>query len=117
MCLLAGIDSSTELKLDLKLYDQVWSPSDLNPDRLTNELNKQFILNDTATRMHNNSNLYFNVNSQSASSSQTTASVGGGFPGISLSGSGGSSESFALNNDQTTHNVMSVSDIQHRIGQ
>ncbi|CAF5036665.1 unnamed protein product, partial [Rotaria magnacalcarata] len=35
-----GMGNSKQEKLDLNMYGQVWSSSDLNPDRLTLELNK-----------------------------------------------------------------------------
>ena len=114
-----GIDSATQIQLSAKHYDQVWHSSDLNPDRLTNELNKMFTLNDTATRKHNNTDMFFNVNSQIAHSSSNTASSSGkiGFSIFSASGSHSQTDNEALNrnDDTTTHDILSASDIQHRV--
>jgi len=99
----------------------VWHSSDLNPDRLTNELNKLFILNDTATRKHNNTDTFFNVNSQSANSSSSTSSSDGsiGFKAFSasISDSQTGKQASNQNDDKTTHDILSASDIQHRIAQ
>lgn len=116
------MNSATEIQLSAKLYDQVWHSNDLNPNRLTNELKKLFILNDTAIRFYNNTNIFFNINSQSAHSSSSTSSESGGI-GISdmFSASGSSSETSnqasSRNDDQTKHDILSANDIQRRIGQ
>jgi hypothetical protein len=106
----------------VKLYDQIWRSDDLNPDRLTNEINKLFTLNDTATRMKNKTDLFFNVNSQSSHSSSSKSDFSGlldvfsifkGSSSLSLS----SDDKSSRDDNRTVHNVMSSDDIQHRLGQ
>ncbi|CAF4684730.1 unnamed protein product, partial [Rotaria magnacalcarata] len=117
-----GMNSATETQLSAKLYDQVWHSSDLNPDRLTNELSRLFTLNNTATQKYNNTDIFFNVNSQSAHVSSGTSNLGGGVNVLGIFGASGSSstrnnEASNRNDDKTTHDIMSASDIQRRIGQ
>ncbi len=49
------MDNSAQEKLDLNMYGQVWSSSDLNPDRLTSELSKIFTYNQAETNYRNKS--------------------------------------------------------------
>lgn len=84
-------------------------------------MNKMFILNDTATQKQNNTDVFFNVNSQSAHSSSSTSSSSMkiGFKAFSASGSRSqaNNEASNQNDDKTTHDILSASDIQHRIAQ
>ena len=64
------------------MYDQIWRSDDLNPDRLTNEINKLFTLNNTDTTKTNHTNIFFNINSESLHSSSKKTDVGGAFDGI-----------------------------------
>ncbi|CAF0726128.1 unnamed protein product [Didymodactylos carnosus] len=40
----------------------MWSPYDLNPDRITEELSKMFTYNDTETKRRNSTSLYYDFN-------------------------------------------------------
>jgi hypothetical protein len=66
--LLLAMANSKQEKLDLKMYDQVWSPGYLNPDRLTSELNKIFIYNQAETDYRNTSDKYYDFNEQYSNS-------------------------------------------------
>ncbi|CAF4397351.1 unnamed protein product [Rotaria sp. Silwood2] len=58
-----GMESAQEQRILAGNYSQVWNPSDLNPDRITRELNKMFTYNQTETESHNYSDKYYNYNS------------------------------------------------------
>jgi hypothetical protein len=91
--------SLAQTVLDAKLFDQVWSGTDLNLDQLTSEINKIFTYNKTETERHNFSDIYFSYNENQISSSSTSVSAGisitilnVGFGGFgSTGGSSGSS--------------------------
>ncbi|CAF3888100.1 unnamed protein product [Rotaria sp. Silwood1] len=113
-----GFASSAQIKLDVKLYDQVWSPSDLNPDMITNELNKVFIYNQSATKSHNYSDNYFNFDEAYARSS--SSSGGGGISVLGLfgvGGSGASSQSSSGTKSNTTQVIVSATAIRNFLTQ
>lgn len=109
---------SEETKLDVKLYDQIWSPSDLNPDRITHELSKLFTFNQSETQRHNYSEAYFDFNQAYA---QSSSASGGGKLNVvglfSIGGSGGSSSSSSGHLSTTTQAVFSETEIQHFLTQ
>ncbi|CAF3896706.1 unnamed protein product, partial [Rotaria sp. Silwood1] len=120
-----GMDASKQTTIDAALFDQVWSSSDLNPDRLTSELSKLFTYNDTETKRHNYTNTYFDLNKQNlqASSSSDSSSGGGSVSifGIGVGGSGSSSSSSSNTLQdilmQTNHDIYSLTDIQRFLKQ
>src|SRR5277367_6231302 len=65
---LLAMDNSKQEKLDMNMYGQVWSSSDLNPDRLTSELNKIFTYNQDETNYRHTNDKYYNFNKQYANS-------------------------------------------------
>ncbi|CAF3993261.1 unnamed protein product [Rotaria sp. Silwood1] len=104
---------SEETKLDAKFYDQVWSASDLNPDRITSELKKLFTYNQTETELHNFSDSYFDFNQSYAQSSSSSGGGGLSIFGIgSVGGNGASSSSSANHLLTTTQLVFSQTEIQ-----
>jgi hypothetical protein len=107
-----------ETKIDAKLYDQVWSASDLNPDRITNELKKLFTYNKTETGRHNYSDNYFDFNQAYARSSSGS---GGGSLNIlgfgSVGGNGASSSSSSSHLLTTIQSVFSQTEIEHFLTQ
>ncbi|CAF1016145.1 unnamed protein product [Didymodactylos carnosus] len=106
-----------EIKLDIKFYDQVWSSMDLNPDRLTNEINKMFIYNETETKRHNYSDNYFDYDKQYVQSSGISGSAGLNIFGVTLGGSGSTSSSSGNQLSTTTQSIFSATEIQHIISQ
>ncbi|CAF2895915.1 unnamed protein product [Rotaria sp. Silwood2] len=113
-----GMAFSEEQKINVKLYDQVWSASDLNPDRMTSELKKLFTYNKTETERHNFSDNYFDFNQAYA---QSSSSSGGGSLSIfgigSIGGSGASSDSSSNHLLTTTQSIFSQTEIQHFLTQ
>ncbi|CAF1503619.1 unnamed protein product [Adineta steineri] len=113
-----GMAFSDETKVDAKLYDQVWSASDLNPDRITSEITKMFTYNQTETERHNYSDNFFNFNQAYA---QSSSSAGGGSVSIlglgSAGGSGGSSSSSSGHLLTTAQAIFSQTEIQHFLTQ
>ncbi|CAF3358089.1 unnamed protein product [Rotaria sp. Silwood2] len=116
-----GMSSTKETRLEANLFEEVWSSSDLDPDRLVSELSNVMTYNESASEAHNFSDKYFNINQQSssASSSQGSGFLGGIFKGfgINLGGSGGSTSSSSHANSSTSHEVLSLSEIQHQLDQ
>ncbi|CAF3284192.1 unnamed protein product [Rotaria socialis] len=113
-----GMAYSNEAKVDAKLYDQVWSSADLNPDRITNELKKLFTYNQTATQRHNYSDNYFDFNQAYAQAS--SASGSGSFNILSFfsgGGGGGSSGSSSNHLLTTTQSIFSATEIQNLLTQ
>ncbi|CAF1497380.1 unnamed protein product [Adineta steineri] len=113
-----GMAFSDETKVDAKLYDQVWSASDLNPDRITSEITKMFTYNQTETERHNYSDNFFNFNQAYA---QSSSSAGGGSVSIlglgSAGGSSGSSSSSSGHLLTTAQAIFSQTEIQHFLTQ
>ena len=109
---------SDEAKIDAKFYDQVWSGSDLNPDRITSELKKLFTYNQSETARHNYSDNFYDFNDKYA---QSSSSAGGGSVSIfgwgSASGAGGSSSSSSGHLSLTTDSTVSQTDIQQYLTQ
>ncbi|UJR29837.1 hypothetical protein I4U23_017380 [Adineta vaga] len=109
--------SSTEIKLAVNFYNQIWSTYDLNPDRITREINKLFTYNKTATENRNHSDQYFDY--QKENITLTTGSGGGGliFKIFALNTRDEISE---LNSSSTTNiakSVYSLSEIQDLLKQ
>jgi hypothetical protein len=111
------MNNAQQTVLDAKLFDQVWSSSDLNPDILTSELSKLFTYNDTETKRKNDTNKYFNLNKQHLQSSSNSVSGGGSVSVLglfSVGGNGASSSSSSLHDilQQTNHDIYSLDEIQ-----
>lgn len=117
--------NSKQEKLDLNMYGQVWSSNDLNPDRLTSELNNIFAHNQVETEYRNTSDKYFNYNEEYAKSlaksndfksrvgiAVNVANVSGN---LELSSSINKSHKGA--SGKTTHDVISLTDIQKFLNQ
>jgi hypothetical protein len=109
---------SDETKLEAKFYDQVWSASDLNPDRISSELKKLFTYNKTETERHNYSDIFFDFNQAYA---QSSSGSGGGSLSIigigSIGGNGASSSSSSGHLLTTTQSIFSETEIQHFLSQ
>jgi hypothetical protein len=91
---LAGMDNAQQTQLDAKLFNEIWSSSDLNPNLIRKDLNKIFTLNKTATEYANSADIFFNYNQEEARASDSQ---------------GGSS--------QTTHDIVSQKSIQNFLRQ
>ncbi|CAF3644715.1 unnamed protein product [Rotaria socialis] len=75
--LLLGMDNSKQEKLDLNMYGQLWSSSDINPDRLTSELNKIFTYNQAETNYRNTRDNYYDFHEEYAKSLAMSAALEG----------------------------------------
>ncbi|CAF1045188.1 unnamed protein product [Didymodactylos carnosus] len=119
------MSTATQITLNADLYNQVWSSSDLNPDRLTSELSKLFRYNDTQTKLHNYTDTYFNLDREHLTTSSASSSGQGSLTGsvgiFSLGASGGGSSSSAnslLDNlKQSTKDIYSLTDIKRLLTQ
>ncbi len=56
------MNNSNEIQLSSGLFEQIWSSSDLHPNRITHELNKIFTYNQNETQLRNDSETYFTIN-------------------------------------------------------
>ncbi|CAF1047107.1 unnamed protein product [Adineta steineri] len=116
------MDKSTQTKLDLNMYGQVWSSTDLNPDRLTSELNKMFTYNQAETNYRNTSDKYYDFHEQYAKSLGTSAGYKNSASifelasiGMEVSASLNKTESNAT--EKTTHDVTSLTNIKKYLDQ
>ena len=111
-----ALDSSKEVKLDAKLFEQIWSSKDLNPDVITQQINKMFVYNKTATDQQRNSENYFDLkrDNSGSSSSSVSASVSGSYMGFgaSVSASASFGNSWANSMATSSKNVYSSRDIR-----
>ncbi|CAF2102464.1 unnamed protein product [Rotaria magnacalcarata] len=57
-----AMDELVQTKLNTEAYEKIWNSSDLNPNRITSELNEMFSYNKTATEAHHDGTSYFDVN-------------------------------------------------------
>jgi hypothetical protein len=115
--LLLAMNNSKQEKIDLNMYGQVWSSSDLNPDRITSELNKLFTYNLAETESHHTSDKYYNFNKEYANllekslGCKNSASILGKISGdMEICNSLKKAKSGATGN--TTHDVISLTDIK-----
>jgi len=115
------MSAASQITLNAGLYSQVWSSSDLNPDRLTSELSKFFTYNDTETKLHNYTDTYFNLDREYLQQSSSSSSGAGNgniefFDLFSLGGGGSSSSSSSNslrdNLKRTTNDKYSLTDIR-----
>lgn len=98
--------------------NQVWSGSDLNPDRITNELKKLFTYNKTETKRHNYSDNYFDYNHAYVQSLSSSGGDGLSILGIgSVGGKGASSSSLAAHLLTTTQSIFSQTEIENFLTQ
>ncbi|CAF3693171.1 unnamed protein product [Rotaria socialis] len=72
-----SMDNSKQEKLDLNMYGQLWSSSDINPDRLTSELNKIFTYNQAETNYRNTRDNYYDFHEEYAKSLAMSAALEG----------------------------------------
>ncbi|CAF1144844.1 unnamed protein product [Rotaria sordida] len=113
-----GFASSKETLLNASLYNQVWSSSDLNPDMITNEINKVFTYNQSASKSHNFSDTYYNFNEAYARSSSSSGGGGISILGLfKLGGSGASSSSSSEDKSKTTQSIFSGTEIRNFLSQ
>ncbi|CAF2882224.1 unnamed protein product [Rotaria sp. Silwood2] len=105
--------SSNEIKLDIKLYDEVWSAMDFNPDRITSEMKKLFIYNETETKKHNHMDQYFYFNTASANLSPSLGNVSTCGPPFCSGVQNGSSDSLSDHLSRTMQSIFSLTEIQH----
>ncbi|CAF1286909.1 unnamed protein product [Didymodactylos carnosus] len=73
-CALA-MDEAKQISLDTKAFEQVWSANDLKPDLIESELNKMFVYNETATKEHGSSDMYYDLMTHFAQSSAASNSL------------------------------------------
>ncbi|CAF0980813.1 unnamed protein product [Didymodactylos carnosus] len=106
----------------VSLMHQVWSSSDLNPDRLTSELNKIFTYNQAETNYRNTSDKYYDFHEEYAKSLavsapfKSSASILGILSrSMDISASVNKAESGATG--KTTHDVISLTDIKKYLDQ
>ncbi|CAF1461904.1 unnamed protein product [Rotaria sp. Silwood1] len=120
------MQDATMEKLKSDALQQVWSPSDLDPDVLEAEITKMFSYNQSETERHNDSKMYFNGNveemkkSAAKGSGSLSGSIGKGFLKIfslGLSGSGETATTTSSKNHTITDQVMSETDIQKHLSQ
>ncbi|CAF3891663.1 unnamed protein product [Rotaria sp. Silwood1] len=120
------MQDATMEKLKSDALQQVWSPSDLDPDVLEAEISRMFSYNQSETERHNDSKMYFNGNveamKQSAAkgSGSLSGSIGKGFLkvfSLGLSGSGETATTTSSKNHTITDQVMSETDIQKHLSQ
>lgn len=117
----SALDSSNEVKLDAKIFEQIWSSKDLNPDVITQQINKMFVYNKTATDQQRNSENYFDLkrDNSGSSSSSVSAGVSGSYMGFgaSFSPSASFGNSWANSMATSSKNVYSSRDIQDLLAQ
>ncbi|CAF3372725.1 unnamed protein product [Rotaria socialis] len=65
-----------QTKLNTEAYEKIWNSSDLNPNRITLELNEMFSYNKTATEAHHDGTSYFDVNWRQIRKSAAETNVG-----------------------------------------
>ncbi|CAF1524884.1 unnamed protein product [Rotaria sp. Silwood1] len=104
------------------MYGQLWSSNDLNPDRLTSELNKIFTYNQAETNYRNTSDKYYNFHEEYAKSLAVSAAFKGSANILGIASS--SMDVSALVNkaesgatEKTTHDVISLTDIKKYLDQ
>ena len=107
------MSSSTQAILEAKLFDQVWSSADLNPDRLTNEINKLFTYNKTETERHNFSDIYFDYNKDQITSSSISAGGGISIPLLGI-GIGGTAEKAAVLAKESLMDPIDIHELRER---
>ncbi|CAF1319388.1 unnamed protein product, partial [Didymodactylos carnosus] len=96
------MSTATQITLNADLYNQVWSSSDMNPDRLTSELNRQHLTTSSAS---------------SSGQGSLTGSVGIFSLGASGGGSSSSANSLLDNLKQSTKDIYSLTDIKRLLTQ
>lgn len=123
--LLLAMDNSKQDKLELNMYGQVWSSSDLNPDRLTSELNEVFAYNQAETEYRSTSDKYYNFDEKYANSLKASGAYENSFSIGNILGkaSGGMKISALLDKakssatEKITHDVISSTDIKKFLDQ
>jgi microcystin-dependent protein len=120
--LLLAMDNSKQEKLDLNMYGQVWSSSDLNPDRLTSELNKIFTYNQAETNYRNTSDKYYDFHEEYAKSLAVSAAFKGsadilGIASASMDISASLNKAESGATGKTTHDVITLADIKQYLDQ
>ncbi|CAF4098587.1 unnamed protein product [Rotaria magnacalcarata] len=120
--LISGMDNSKQEKLDLNMYGQFWSSSDLNPDRLTSELNKIFTYNQVETNYRNTSDKYYDFHEEYAKSLVASAAFKGsgdilGIASASMDVSAYVNKAESGATGKTTHDVISLTDIKKYLDQ
>ena len=106
-----AMDTAKQTQLDAKLFEQLWSSSDFDPNVITSELNKIFIYNQTASEIESNSNIYFDYNEKHAQSSSTSGKIKIGFEGFGGTIKASHSQASEDQMGKTTHDIVSQKDI------
>ncbi|CAF1343195.1 unnamed protein product [Adineta steineri] len=112
-----AMETSAQQQVTADSFSQLWSSDDINPDHITNEINKVFKENKEETNYLDDSNIYFNVNETAAQSSKTACSADAevgiklcsGKMKVQASHEQQSSSASA----ETTHNIMKKQDIEN----
>ncbi|CAF5094052.1 unnamed protein product [Rotaria sp. Silwood1] len=132
-----AMENSQEQRKEADIFRQLWSPYDLNPDRITEELSKIFTYNDTETKRRNDTSTYYDFNKANMNANANSHSASGGgsvsmeahlsIPFVSAGGavsagaygatSGSSYNSLYNQLNETTHNQFSSEDIQRMFTQ
>jgi hypothetical protein len=114
---LAGMDNAQQTQLDAKLFNEIWSSSDLNPNLIRKDLNKIFTLNKTATEYANSADIFFNYNQEEARASDSQGEIEIGWKGFGGSADGSHSQTSSSGSSQTTHDIVSQKSIQNFLRQ
>jgi len=116
------MNNSNEIQISSGLFEQIWSSTDLHPNRIIHELNKIFQYNQDETKLRNDSEKYFNINQDALISltsidkeSQGGLHLNSWFNGIGENWINITNRS--LSSDKIIHEIVSETDIQRRIGQ
>jgi hypothetical protein len=120
--LLLAMDNSKQEKLELNMYGQIWSSNDLNPDRLTSELNKIFTYNQAETDSRHTSDKYYNFNKEYANSLGKSIGFKGSVPILgniskTLEGYASVNKTKSGATRKATYDVISSTDIKKYLDQ
>jgi len=111
-----GMQNAKEQEEKMGAYTQVWSGDDLKPDTLTHELNTQYVYDQEETEKRNDTDKYFKDTLKSSLSAKANASAeaSGRIGPVklgSVKGSVDTSMSANLDIEGTTHNKISLTEI------
>ncbi|CAF3947587.1 unnamed protein product [Rotaria sp. Silwood1] len=108
-----AMTSANETKLDIKFYDEVWSATNFNPDRITNEMKKWFTYNEAETKKQNSIDKYFTFNRASINLSSSSGIANTCYPPFCTGIQTGLSDSLSEYLSKTTQSIFSLTEIQN----
>ncbi|CAF1135045.1 unnamed protein product [Didymodactylos carnosus] len=122
--LIAGLEDQfktliqqAKTQLEAKLFDQLWSSSDLNPDIMRSDLNKIFTYNKTATDQAQSSDTFFNYNEKEAQASDTKGKIQIGWKLFGASAEASHAQSSQSESGKTTHDIVSSKTVKDFLAQ